>query len=377
MIVTFVCPSAPHPIGGVTALYEFANGLARRGHDVHLVHAPFFRNRIASLDDLAWFRFEPTVHHHLLEPGDPMPAADICFGTSGDPIHGLPVVLVQGFEMLHIGLERAGFRTRALKVCIASWLVEVGERFGVPAEQFEVVHMGIDHSRYRVMIPPEDRGPVVGMLYSTHEAKGSDMGLAALARVREQVPNLEVLAFGTSAPSEPLPPWVDLTIDPDQEVLVRNLYNRCAVFVQPSHREGFGFTAVEAMACGAALATTDNGGSRDYAYPDRTALISPPGDADALAANVVALLRQRELRLRLAHAGRDLVTTFTWDQAAADLEACLERYLADPEAYQHEPLPEPEGAWDGVDWWALSPANAQPGAEDPGAASRAARSASK
>jgi glycosyltransferase involved in cell wall biosynthesis len=377
VIVTFLCPSAPHPIGGVTALYQFANGLARRGHDVHLVHAPFFRNRITSLDDLEWFRFEATIEHHLIERGGPMPPADICFGPTGDPIHGLPVVLIQGFEMLHLGIEREAFRTRALKVCIASWLVDVGQRFGAPPEQFEVVHMGIDHDRYRLLVASEDRDPVVGMLYSRHEAKGSDIGLAALARVRERRGDLEVLAFGTSEPDEPLPSWVHLTIHPDQEALVREIYNRAAVFVQPSNYEGFGFTAVEAMACGAALVTTDNGGSRDYAHPGETALTSPPGDVEALAANIERLLDDAPLRLRLAKAGRAMATTFTWDQAAADLEACLERYLADPEAYQHDPLPEPEGAWDGVDWWALSPANAQPGAEDPGAASRAARSASK
>ncbi len=354
MIITFVCPSAPHPVGGVTALYEFAGGLARRGHEVHLVHAPFFRNRIDSLDDLAWFPFEPSVHHHLVDAvTGVMPRADVCFGISDDPTHGLPAVLIQGFEMLHVGLERAAFRTPAPKVCIASWLVEVGRRFGVPDEQLVVVHMGIDHDRYRVVRPIEDRGPVVGLLHASHEAKGWDVGMAALERVQAQVPELQVLAFGTSEPAGPRPPWLRFALDPDQEVLVADLYNRCSVFVQPSHHEGFGFTAVEAMACGAALVTTDNGGSRDYAHHDRTALTSPPGDPTALADHVLALLADEPRRRRLARQGRDLVAAFSWDQAAADLEAVLVRYLADPAALQHPPAPEAADAWDGVDPWGL------------------------
>ncbi|MBX3285973.1 MAG: glycosyltransferase family 4 protein [Acidimicrobiales bacterium] len=344
MIVTFVCPSAPHPVGGVIAFYEFGNALARRGHQVHLVHAPFFRNRIESLDELSWFSFDPRVHHIVSADEAKVPDADIFFGRSDDPAHGLPVILIQGVEMLHIGVEREAFRSRALKVCIASWLVDVGRRFGVDADQFEVVHMGIDHERFRVRTPPPDRGPVVGILHSSHEAKGWEVGRAALEAAHRERPELEALVFGTSTPPGPLPPWMTFRLNPTPTELATEVYDRSAVFVQSSHYEGFGFTAVEAMACGAALATTDNGGSRDYAFADRTALVSPPGDADALAANVVALLADRERRLRIAEAGRAHVAGFSWDQAGADLEACLLRYLADPAAYQHEPGPEPPGA---------------------------------
>lgn len=347
MIVTFVCPSAPHPVGGVIAFYEFGNALARRGHEVHLVHAPFFRNRIESLEDLAWFSFDPRVHHLLSDDPASLPRADILFGRSDDPEHGLPVTLIQGVEMLHAGLERAAFRAPALKVCIASWLVDVGQRFGVAADQFEVVHMGIDGERFRVRTPPAERGPVVGILHSSHEAKGWEVGLAALEVAHRQRPDLQALAFGTADPPGPLPPWMAFRLNPTPAELATDVYDRCAVFVQSSHYEGFGFTAVEAMGCGAALATTDNGGSRDYARHDRTALVSAPGDVDALAANVVALLADRDRRLRLAEAGRELVAGFSWDQAGADLEACLLRYLADPEAYQHEPGPEPPDLADG------------------------------
>ncbi len=351
MIVTFVCPSAPHPVGGVIALYEFGNALARRGHRVQLVHAPFFRHRIDSMDDLAWFRFEPSIDHHVYTASDRLPPADIVFGTPDRPGAGLPVTLIQGVEMLHLGLEQAAFRSRALKVCIASWLADEGRRFGVGADQFEVVHMGIDQDRFQAHTPIEGRAPVVGILHSSHEAKGWEVGLSALEAAHQKVPDLRVLAFGTSHPAGSLPEWVTFHLNPPQDELVTHIYDRCAAFVQSSHYEGFGFTAVEAMACGAALATTDNGGSRDYAFHDRTALVSEPGDADALAANVVALLTDPELRIRLARAGREVAAGFSWDQAGADLEACLLRYLADPEAYQHDPGPEPPD--DGRDGFAL------------------------
>lgn len=343
VIVTFLCPSAPYPVGGVTALYEFANGLSRRGHRVHLLHADFFRHRIDSIEDLAWFPFEPGIEHHLIEAGDPsaIPDADVYFGQPVEPKHGQPVVLIQGYEMLHLGLEQEAFRTPCLKVCVASWLAEVGTRFGAHPEQFEVVPMGIDHGRFRVVRAIPGRAEQIGMLMSTHPAKGFETGLRALEIVREQRPSVRVLLFGTSQPKQPLPDWATFVLEPDPQHLVEQVYNESSVFVQSSDYEGFGFTAVEAMACGAALVTTDNGGSRDYAIHDETALVSAPGDAKALASHVVDLLDDDARRVRLAQAGQAYVQRFDWDEAAVNLESSLLRYLADPAAYQRPPGPKP------------------------------------
>lgn len=358
MIITFPCPSSPVPIGGVTALYEFANALARRGHEVHLVHADFFGCRIDGLEDLSWFAFEPAVRHHLLELdgldgldglGARLPAADVIFGTGAPRASGLPVLLLQGFEMLYPWIERDAFRTPCLKVCIASWLVDVGVFFGVPPEQLRVAPMGIDHDRLRPATPIEDRPPQVAMLHNEHPAKGWLAGRAALEAVHAERPDLRAVVFGTSAPSEPLPPWMTFLHNPDPDVLVREVYSRSAAFLQASRYEGFGFTAVEAMACGAALVTTDNGGSRDYAVPGETALVVAPGDRDAMATAILRLLEDDGERQRIATAGERYVRRFDWDRGAAILEQHLEDYLDDPEAFRAPPGPAPdvEGASQG------------------------------
>ncbi len=150
---------------------------------------------------------------------------------------------------------------------------------------------------------------------------------------------MRALIFGTELPASALPDWATFVHDPTPQQLVDEVYNRCRVFVQPSLYEGFGFTAVEAMACGCALVSTENGGSDDYALPDETALVAPPGAIDELAVHVETLLRDDRRRVRLATAGAELVRRFDWDRAAAQLEEHLERYLADPAAFQKAPLP--------------------------------------
>ena len=79
--------------------------------------------------------------------------------------------------------------------------------------------------------------------------------------------------------------------------------------------------AMEAMACGAALLTYDNGGCRDYARDGETALVARRRDVDDLAVRLARLVGDGELRRRLAGAGRELITrSFDWDAAVARLE---------------------------------------------------------
>ncbi len=301
---------------------------------VTLLHCPFFGNRIEGLSELDWFPFEEGIRHQLIDVGETdLPEGDIFFGPTDRPEVGLPVIIVQGFEMLHTGLERQGFGYPCLKVCVARWLVDVGRRVGVPVEQLVYVPMGIDRSRYRVATPLVRRPARVAMLYSSHRAKGWEVGLEALERAHQEVPELTASVFGTAVPPGGLPEWVTFHHDPAQDVLVEDIYNGASVFLQASDYEGFGLTAVEAMESGCALVTTDNGGSRDYAIPERTALVSEPGDAVALAHGVVTLLRD-DVRRRDGRRRSVVGPSLRLGHQRGELEAVLRAYVAEPDRYR-------------------------------------------
>jgi glycosyltransferase involved in cell wall biosynthesis len=84
------------------------------------------------------------------------------------------------------------------------------------------------------------------------------------------------------------------------------------IAVQPSHFESFGISAVEAMATGLPLVTSDTGGSRDFAETEINALVVPPQDIGALATALRRLLTDQELRRRLGAAA--LVTAQRFDE---------------------------------------------------------------
>src|SRR5687767_8572334 len=118
MVITFLVLTSPDPIGGALALYEFANGMRRRGHSVNVVHMGL-SDPIVGLDDLPWAGFEDGIAHSFLPrqrpilritlddgiqhifPGDgatlDLPDADFIAAYDEDlpARHGLPFMFVQ------------------------------------------------------------------------------------------------------------------------------------------------------------------------------------------------------------------------------------------------------------------------------------------
>lgn len=92
-----------------------------------------------------------------------------------------------------------------------------------------------------------------------------------------------------------------------------------AVYCFPSRYEGFGMPTLEAMAASVPVVATAAG-----AVPEvvgEAAVLVPPGDAEALAGALSAVLDDRELRTRLVEAGRRRVAELTWERCAAGLVA--------------------------------------------------------
>jgi glycosyltransferase involved in cell wall biosynthesis len=103
-------------------------------------------------------------------------------------------------------------------------------------------------------------------------------------------------------------------------------YERAAVVVVPSRREGYGLTAREGMAYGRAVLATAVGGLTDAIEDGVTGLLVPPGDLQALRAALERLLRDAELRGALGAAARKHArTAFTWHAATDALLDAYER----------------------------------------------------
>lgn len=77
-------------------------------------------------------------------------------------------------------------------------------------------------------------------------------------------------------------------------------YDRADIFINASRLDNMPVSVMEAFAAGTPVATTSPECMPYLVEHERTGLLSPVGDPDALAANVIRLLREPELAARLA-----------------------------------------------------------------------------
>lgn len=106
---------------------------------------------------------------------------------------------------------------------------------------------------------------------------------------------------------------------PDKDL--PQLYAQATAFIFPSYYEGFGFTILEAMACGAPVISAQ-GSSLDEVAGNAT-LTFDPQDKTALATNMVQIIENTGLRSELKKKGFDQNKKFSWQKSARQLLAVL------------------------------------------------------
>lgn len=370
MRVSFVLPTYPsRPSGGYRVVYQYANGLAARGHGVTVIHPrwtwasrPLPRERLQLPSTiwrlaLAWHASlrPPRVTWHTIdrrvrcvflrqEPrAEDVPDGDAVIATSwqtGPHVAGYPatkgvkVHYVADYERW-IGADdptrermRESFALPLVKLAMSHASAGMAAECAPQEVPIHVVPLAIDHGLYRVARAIENRNdPVIAMAYRTAPFKGISDGLRAARLVKQRVPNLRLVLFGSVPLEHNLDPWMEYVRAPSNEE-VAALYNTIPVFVVPSWAEGWGLPGMEAMACGAALCSTATGGVNEYAVHGETALISPPRDPERLAEHICALLSDDTQRIKLARAGVAAVRRFTWPASLDQFEQLVEHYVA-------------------------------------------------
>lgn len=111
------------------------------------------------------------------------------------------------------------------------------------------------------------------------------------------------------------------------------LYHQADIFLFTSvWQEPFGRVLIEAMAAGVAVVGSTVGGVTEILRDNETALTYPPGDAEALAAQVARLIQTPELRQQLATAGKMVaLERFDIQRMATEIESYLEQIVQQAE----------------------------------------------
>lgn len=342
------------PVGGYRVVYEYANLLANDGFDVVLAfsHARcsysnplrhiysfagyIYRNITGQLRAGECFDLNPSIHkwfpycyHH---PFISFCNTDLVFATAYDTaleLSNIPQIplnnkyyFIQGYEIWRDTPEavRASYRLGMHNIVIAPWLYDIVNESGADST---LITNGLDFHRFSLSKPIEERSPFeIILMYHTLEQKRCQDSFTALEIVKNDIPELHVTMFGTCNAPKNMPSWYTYHHQPMGQELC-DIYNSGAIYVAASDFEGFGLTVGEAMICGCAVACTDNGGFRCMAEHEKTALLSPVYDVETLARNIIRLVRDNELRLKIAHAGNMNIKQFTWEKSYQQLKTLI------------------------------------------------------
>jgi glycosyltransferase involved in cell wall biosynthesis len=361
MRVTFILPCyAWTPSGGVKVVYEYANCLTRRGHQVTVVQplrlAQIDRGRPSILQRtrrhlrrqlfaargwlgrprLQWQEVDPRVNTHFVPTlhHKNIPDADVVFATSWHTVNpvlrwpaskGEKCYLIQGYEVWQGPEELVNdtWRCPMHKIVVSKWLLDKGIELG--CDDVTYIPIAINHDLYRLTRPIEGRTQRVVMMYSCEHVKGSLHGIEALRIAKESVPGLKAVFFSATRRRAVVPSWVEYYENPPQDFIIENVLGASSVFISPSLCEGWGLPATEAAACGCAIVSTDNGGAREYVHHGITGLLSPVGDPVSLAHNLCTVLKDDALRIRLAKAGHRVVSELSWERSTDRLETFMQR----------------------------------------------------
>ena len=217
-----------------------------------------------------------------------------------------------------------------------SFAEEVHGHHGTPVDRFTIVPGATDMTRFK---PASDKSigalsdpPVFIYHGRVDRRKGTFELVDAMARVHQQVPAARLIISGIG-------PDVESTADRIRDRGLQDVvsmtgyaeyddapgvYHRGDVFVSPTYSEGFSNTILEAMASGLPVVSTDTVGVVDCLTDDVNGLLVPIESVEPLAQAMLRMLRDDDLRIRLARQGYDDVKTkYDWPVVGGQI---IDRY---------------------------------------------------
>jgi glycosyltransferase involved in cell wall biosynthesis len=141
--------------------------------------------------------------------------------------------------------------------------------------------------------------------------KGYEYAIVAVSKLPNQ--NVKYLIIGSGPEEENLRKLIgDLNVNDKVELLgfvsdemkFQYLFNS-DIYVLSSLHEGFGICLLEAMYCGLAIVSTDQGGQTDFLAAGRNALYVPIKDYNALTNKIYELIENKKKLLDMSKANRE------------------------------------------------------------------------
>lgn len=207
-------------------------------------------------------------------------------------------------------------------------------RFCRHPEPVRVVEPGIDLGFFKP-VRPKATPPFLLYIGRVKKYKNIQLIIRNMTALRQAVPDLRLVIAGAGDHTGPLQALTrSLSLDrvvsfPGfvSEESKRDLLSSAALIVNPSAKEGWGITNIEANACGTISVSSRVPGLMDSVDDGRTGLLFDyDNDAD-FREKTLRLLQDPPLRERMEKEARKFASRFEWDRLARDMGDFIGRIM--------------------------------------------------
>ncbi|HDY86813.1 MAG TPA: glycosyltransferase family 1 protein [bacterium] len=227
------------------------------------------------------------------------------------------------------------YRNVMFEVISKSTANDINKR-GIKEDHIRIVHCGMDHETYSVDDTlSKFEQPTILYVGRIKRYKSVDVILKVMPEVFVKIPDARLVIVGSG---DNLPELKRLAqkLGISEKVVFTGFVSmeekvdwmrRSHVNVNPSPKEGWGLTNIEANACGTIAVASDADGLRDSVKDGETGLLFPYGDQKNLADKIIQILRNEELRERLTKNAIKWAGNFTWDKCARKTMEVVEEVI--------------------------------------------------
>ncbi len=355
MKINFIVPEITRT-GGMNIIFQYANRLLERGHDVEL-YSPiipfnlhknrfrwyYFKYQIRSL--LNWLRkgrkiipsnmypykfkinFVPVMLNMFVRDADVSIATS--WPTSYPVYHfsaakGRKYYLIQDYENwnANVKLVDRSYKLPLKRIVCSKHMQNlIYKKFG---SESELIYIGLDRNRFENKNKKYNDPPVI--VFQDHSLPNKNVAAAiyTCSRIKSEYPHIKFRAFGVKKYND-LPSYIEFHENPGDRALTE-IYSTSDIFLFSSKYEGFGSPPSEAMACKCAIVANKVAAIPEYSNHMETAIHADPEDPDGLYKGTKFLLDHPDKLREISEAAYIHIREFmNWDKSIIHFEKFISK----------------------------------------------------
>lgn len=349
MKISFIVPEIVRS-GGMRVIFEYANRLFRKGHEVSL-YTPvvpfntykgisnfiFQKYRIKSA--LKYFmnkrklpvnifsydfgiKYVPAVNDYFIPDGDAVIATSWTssyYVSKLKSSKGKKSYFIQGFEIWNCNeqLAKGSYNLDLNKIVVSDYLKKLLNNL-FKTDSVEIMP-GINYDVFYNDNKIFNDVPVIIFADNQLEIKNVKGAIEVIQKLKSKYSELKVKVFGVSKFNN-LPEYAEFCVCKDDEEL-RKMYCSSDIFLFPSLSEGFGLPPAEAMACSCAVVGNAVAAFPEFSVHNKNSIHCNPDNIESLYEGVCSLIDDRDKLKRISFAAsEDIRKILNWDNSVNRFE---------------------------------------------------------